>query len=133
VPAPAPALAPAPTSKRHPTPHTCAGYHPSQGWRPQPHHLSKPALWQRVRAEAKADADAEPTLASFLYSSILGHGSFEKSLCFILANKLASPTLFSTQLVKIIDDCYQENPAIVEAAIADMQVRLCGYRWVVCM
>ncbi|KAF6265090.1 trimeric LpxA-like protein [Scenedesmus sp. NREL 46B-D3] len=96
-------------------------YHPSQGWRPLPHHLSKPDIWQRIRQEAKADADAEPTLASFLYSSILGHSSFEKSLNFILANKLASPTLYSTQLVKIIEDCYKEEPSIVDAALADMQ------------
>lgn len=86
-----------------------------------PHHLTKAQLWDRMRQEAKADADAEPTLASFLYSSILGHASFEKSLNFILANKLASPTLYSTQLVKIIEDCYQADPAIVDAALADMQ------------
>ena len=86
-----------------------------------PHHLTKQQLWERMRAEAKADADAEPTLASFLYSSILGHNSFEKSLNFILANKLASPTLYSTQLVKIIEDCYTADRGIVDAALADMQ------------
>lgn len=86
-----------------------------------PHHLTKQQLWDRMRAEAKADADAEPTLASFLYSSILGHSTFEKSLNFILANKLASPTLYSTQLVKIIEDCYVADPGIVDAALADMQ------------
>eukprot|EP00879_Flechtneria_rotunda_P003074 GHRR01003294.1.p1 GENE.GHRR01003294.1~~GHRR01003294.1.p1 ORF type:complete len:377 (+),score=96.05 GHRR01003294.1:359-1489(+) len=101
-----------------------ADWHPSQGWRLMPHHLSKEQLWQRIRHEAKADADAEPTLASFLYSSILGHSSFEKSLNFILANKLASPTLYSTQLVKIIEDCYYEDRAIVDAAMADMQAVL---------
>lgn len=89
-----------------------------------PHHLSKQELWQRIRQEAKADADLEPTLASFLYSSILGHASFEKSLNFILANKLASPTLYSTQLVKIIGDCYSEDSGIVDAALADMQAVL---------
>jgi hypothetical protein len=46
--------------------------------------------------------DAEPTLASFLYSTLLVHASFEKSLAFTLSNKLASPTLFSTQLMKIM-------------------------------
>eukprot|EP00882_Tetradesmus_deserticola_P004372 GHRQ01004616.1.p1 GENE.GHRQ01004616.1~~GHRQ01004616.1.p1 ORF type:complete len:244 (+),score=80.25 GHRQ01004616.1:266-997(+) len=96
-------------------------YHPSQGWRPLPHHLGKQDIWHRIRQEAKADADAEPTLASFLYSSILGHSSFEKSVNFILANKLASPTLYSTQLVKIIEDCFTEEPSIVDAALADMQ------------
>lgn len=86
-----------------------------------PHHLTKQQLWDRMRVEAKADADAEPTLASFLYSSVLGHSTFEKSLNFILANKLASPTLYSTQLVKIIEDCYVADPGIVDAALADMQ------------
>lgn len=65
--------------------------------------------------------DAEPTLASFLYSSILVHNTFEKALSFILANKLASPTLFSTQLMKIMDDAYQQNPDIIESCIADLQ------------
>jgi serine O-acetyltransferase len=56
-----------------------------------------------------------------LYSSVLGHHTFEKTLAFILANKLASATLYSTQLMKIIDDCYKEEPAIIEACIADLQ------------
>jgi hypothetical protein len=30
--------------------------HPSQGWRPLPHHLSKQQLWGRIRHEAKTDA-----------------------------------------------------------------------------
>jgi len=98
-----------------------ADYHPSQGWMLLPHHLSKDQIWKKMKEEAKHDADSEPTLASFLYSSILGHHTFEKTLAFILANKLASATLYSTQLMKIIDDCYKEEPAIIEACIADLQ------------
>lgn len=85
-----------------------------------PHHPTKQQLWDTIREEAKGDADAEPTLASFLYSTLLVHASFEKSLAFTLSNKLASPTLFSTQLMKIMQDAYQEEPDLIEAAIADL-------------
>lgn len=30
--------------------------HPSQGWQPSPHHLTKQELWQTIQAEARADA-----------------------------------------------------------------------------
>lgn len=43
---------------------------PSRGWRPQPHHPSKAALWHTIRSEAMRDAMKEPALASFLYSSV---------------------------------------------------------------
>ncbi|KAI8476270.1 MAG: trimeric LpxA-like protein [Monoraphidium minutum] len=99
-------------------------YNPSQGWQAQPHHLSKAQLWERVREESKRDADAEPTLASFLYSSVLAHRSLEQALAFVLANKLASPTLYSTQLKQIAEDVYREDPAVFEAALADLQAVL---------
>ena len=31
-------------------------WHPSWGWKWMPHHLSKDALWQKIRQEARADA-----------------------------------------------------------------------------
>jgi serine O-acetyltransferase len=83
--------------------------------------LSKQEIWAVIKQEAKHDADSEPTLASFLYSNILVHATFEKALAFTLANKLASPTLFSTQLMKIASDAYAEEPALIEACLADLE------------
>jgi serine O-acetyltransferase len=68
--------------------------------------------------------DDEPTLASFLYSSILAHKSLEQALAFVLANKLASPTLYSTQLKQIAEDVYREDPSVMEAAMADLHAVL---------
>lgn len=99
-------------------------YHPSQGWVAQPHHLSKQQMWDRIREESKKDADAEPTLASFLYSSVLAHRTFEQALAFVLANKLASPTLYSTQLKQIAEDVFKEDPGVIEAAMADLHAVL---------
>jgi serine O-acetyltransferase len=65
--------------------------------------------------------DAEPTLASFLYSTVLAHRTFEQALAFVLANKLASATLFSTQIKQIAEDVYAEEPGVIDAAMADLQ------------
>jgi serine O-acetyltransferase len=164
-PAPAPRALLLPPSIIHAEP-----YHPSQGWRRQPHHLSREQLWERIRVESKRDAvsapasprlpaaqrpgqtaaapppveltltshpppspatpppkfnqDAEPTLASFLYSSILAHKTLEQALAFVLANKLASPTLYSTQLKQIAEEVYQSDPSVIDAAMADLQAVL---------
>ena len=51
----------------------------------------------------------EPSLASFLHSNIMMHHSLEKSMAFLLANKLASRTLLATQLVLLISEAYQSD------------------------
>lgn len=99
-------------------------YHPSLGWRALPHHKSEPELWATIRAEVQADADAEPTLASFLYSSVLGQPNLERSVSFILANKLGSPTLLGTQLMRLIQDAYEDDPEIIASCCADIQAVL---------
>ncbi|MCI32119.1 serine acetyltransferase 5-like, partial [Trifolium medium] len=55
-------------------------------------------LWSQIKAEARRDAESEPALASYLYSTILSHASLERSLSFHLGNKLCSSTLLSTLL-----------------------------------
>lgn len=50
-------------------------------------------LWAQIKAEARRDAECEPALASYLYSTILSHSSLERSLSFHLGNKLCSSTL----------------------------------------
>ena len=51
----------------------------------------------------------EPSLASFLHANILMHHSLEKSMAFLLANKLASRTLLATQLIQLITEAYQAD------------------------
>ncbi|GLC36489.1 hypothetical protein PLESTB_000153800 [Pleodorina starrii] len=96
-------------------------YHPSQGWRPQPHHLTKDQLWARIREEAQLDAASEPALASNLYSTILAHSNIEKSMAFLLANKLAWPTMLGMQLMRLIQDAYDDDSELMDACLADLQ------------
>jgi serine O-acetyltransferase len=80
----------------------------------------KDEIWERVRAEATADAQCEPMLASFIYSIILNHTSLEDALSFQLAGKLESHTLTAVSLRDLIDEAFYNDPSIGEAIRADM-------------
>ncbi len=77
------------------------------GWEPAAHHLSKAELWAVMRQEARAAAEKEPVLASFLHMTVIMHTTLEKSMAFLLANKLASPTLLGTQLTRLFMEAYE--------------------------
>uniref|UniRef100_A0A7S3R4K9 serine O-acetyltransferase n=1 Tax=Dunaliella tertiolecta TaxID=3047 RepID=A0A7S3R4K9_DUNTE len=79
------------------------------------------AIWQQIRREAAADAAAEPLLSSFLYASILAHDSFEKSLAFVLSNRLADTTLLPTQLFEIFVDVLSLDDDMRCGALADVE------------
>eukprot|EP00741_Cyanophora_paradoxa_P022678 tig00021493_g21901.t1 len=86
-----------------------------------PESLDDGELWEEIRAEAKADTQQEPALASFLYSVILAHSSLDDSLAFHLANKLASPTLLATQLMELFKQVIRSDPGIQDAYRADLR------------
>lgn len=96
----------------------------SGGWHQLPHHVSKEVLWQMLRAEVQEHVKGEPVLASHLHSSVLVHKNLEASMAFILANKLSSQTLLATPLMRLIQEAYDEEPDLVDAAVADMQAVL---------
>ncbi len=73
-----------------------------------------------MRTEVEQDVRAEPILASFLYATVLNHESFEESLSFLLALKLASPTIHSITLRDVMCHAHKEDPNLALAAIADL-------------
>ncbi|XP_060209909.1 serine acetyltransferase 5 [Lycium barbarum] len=77
-------------------------------------------LWTQIKAEARRDAEAEPALASYLYSTILAHSSLERSLSFHLGNKLCSSTLLSTLLYDLFVNTFSTDPDLRAAASADL-------------
>uniref|UniRef100_A0A2N9G4U1 serine O-acetyltransferase n=1 Tax=Fagus sylvatica TaxID=28930 RepID=A0A2N9G4U1_FAGSY len=78
-------------------------------------------VWAQIKAEAKRDAEAEPALASYLYSTILSHSSLERSLSFHLGNKLCSSTLLSTLLYDLFLNAFSSDPNLRSAAVADLR------------
>ncbi len=97
---------PLPASCATPRPRPAPSHPRSPAPRPHtPPHLPptllhpSPALPPPSRSsEAQHDASSEPLLSSFLYASILAHDSFELSLAFVLANRLANSTMLPTQV-----------------------------------
>ena len=82
--------------------------------------VSRDIIWDLMRWEAHQEAQREPLLVSFLYSSILNHDSLESSLAFLLANKLSSAAMISTQIQSLILDALTNDPSIGRAIRADI-------------
>ncbi|KAA8523227.1 hypothetical protein F0562_009650 [Nyssa sinensis] len=78
-------------------------------------------IWSQIKKEAHQDADSEPALASYLYSTILSHSSLERSLSFHLGNKLCSSTLLSSLLYDLFLDSFSSDPVLWSATVADLR------------
>lgn len=78
------------------------------------------SLWESIRVQTRKQAEAEPVLASFLYSTILNHDTLEAALSFHLANKLDSPALPAMLIREVIEEAMHKDPTIVESVRADL-------------
>jgi len=77
-------------------------------------------LWQKVREEAWRFSVSEPILASFFYSTILNHHSLKSALSYQLANRLGSNTMPAILIREVIEEAFDNDPEIVNAAMADI-------------
>ncbi|KAK9060800.1 hypothetical protein SSX86_021506 [Deinandra increscens subsp. villosa] len=78
-------------------------------------------VWGEIKAEVRRDAESEPALASYLYSTILSHSTLDRSLSFHLGNKLCSSTLLSTLLYDLFLNTFSGDPDLRSAAVADLR------------
>lgn len=67
------------------------------------------SLWETMQTEARAAAEEEPLLASFLFSTVLNHRTLPAALSFHLANKLASSAMPSTLLMRLFVDVLEDE------------------------
>jgi serine O-acetyltransferase len=82
--------------------------------------LPRNETWPRMRAEASAAAVREPALATFLHANLLGHQNFSDALSFRIAQKLSNADVNAMMWREICASAYRDEPAIVEAALADI-------------
>ncbi|MBF0431737.1 MAG: serine O-acetyltransferase [Fibrobacteria bacterium] len=77
-------------------------------------------IWDEIQKEAGRSAKKEPSLASFLYETILNHHKLEEALSFHLANKLSSPPLPAMVAREIIELAYKSDKSICRAIRKDI-------------
>jgi serine O-acetyltransferase len=89
-------------------------------------HQAKPALdtvdpvWARVRHEADDIVKREPELASFIYSTVLHHGTLEAAIIQRLADRLDHPAVSGELIRQAYADALEDVPATAEMFRADL-------------
>ncbi|MGL4859254.1 MAG: serine O-acetyltransferase [Enterobacteriaceae bacterium] len=78
-------------------------------------------VWQHIKDEARTLAECEPILASFFHSTLLKHHHLGSALSYILAVKLASEVMPAVAIREILEEGYQAQPAMIEAAASDIR------------
>jgi serine O-acetyltransferase len=76
--------------------------------------------WKRLRQEVLVMAKAEPMLAAYLHDTVLRHVTFEGSLAYFLAGKLASAYLTTTSMRDIIYETLIASHEVREAVRSDL-------------
>jgi hypothetical protein len=84
--------------------------------------VNRVAIWQTMCKEARADAETEPALASYLFSTVLAHRSLEDALAFVLANKLRSNVLLDSQLLQLFAAAYRKDASLVREVPPDSSI-----------
>ena len=77
-------------------------------------------VWTRIRDEAEEVARREPELASFIYSSILHHNSFEQAVVHRIAERLDHPDVSGELIRQAYADALEDDPSIGDAFRADI-------------
>lgn len=76
--------------------------------------------WRALKREARAVAEQEPLLSSFMHASVISHYSFERALASILANRLSDATLLPTHLFRNFREVLLNQPHVLRAAQEDL-------------
>jgi serine O-acetyltransferase len=85
------------------------------------HRLDKvDPVWTRIRAEAEEVARREPELASFIYSSILHHDTFEQAVVHRIAERLDHADVSGELIRQAYADALKDDPSLGEAFRADI-------------
>jgi len=77
-------------------------------------------VWERIRQEAHAVVEHEPILGGLVHSGLLHHHSLEHSLAYRMSLKLASGEMTDQILREIVDEAYDSDPSLGQAARADL-------------
>lgn len=87
---------------------------------PRPNLTSLDPVWTRICDEARQAVADEPLLGGVMHNSLLHHPTLERALAYRFSLKLASAEISEQILREIADEAYALEPALGEAARADL-------------
>ena len=87
---------------------------------PEPVRDSVSAVWEAIRDSAEQWSAREPMMAGWLTHCVLGARNFAYSLGVVLTDKLGDSVLPQQVLLPLVLEATADDPAIVEAAVADL-------------
>ena len=82
--------------------------------------VSVDPVWEEITAEAHAIIEAEPLMASLVYSAILTHKSLACALSYRMAHKLASGEMTESILRDAFDEAYGANCGLADIGRFDL-------------
>lgn len=77
-------------------------------------------VWNAIKQEAKEHSEREPMLASFFHATIIKHDTLGAALSYILANKLATPSMPAMAVREVVEEAYAGDKDIVLSAACDI-------------
>src|SRR5215471_14010565 len=77
-------------------------------------------IWERIRSEAEAVVRQEPQLASFIYTSLLGHDELTGAVVQRISDRLDHPVMTGTTIRQAFLDALADAPEIGDAFRADI-------------
>ncbi|MEZ8141262.1 serine O-acetyltransferase [Enterovibrio norvegicus FF-33] len=77
-------------------------------------------VWKAIKREAKEQTEREPMLASFFHATIIKHDTLAAALSYILANKLATPSMPAMAVREVVEEAYAGDSSIVASAACDI-------------
>jgi serine O-acetyltransferase len=83
--------------------------------------LEAPPVWAALRNEAERISATEADLAPLVNSVILKHADLAGALSYQIARKLGDQELRAMSVREICEEAYAADPAVVEAAEADLK------------
>ncbi|MCA0252761.1 MAG: serine O-acetyltransferase [Actinobacteria bacterium] len=95
--------------------------HPSFASQKASRSVSHVQIWNRIREEVAADAVVEPALGEFLRTAVLNHEHLEDALSYLLADKLAAPSVPAPRLRELIGHAFADDRSIGVAVREDLR------------
>ena len=77
-------------------------------------------VWDQITLEAQQAVQEEPLIGGFVHACILHHRSLQKALSYRIAAKLASNEMSMVVVREMVEEAFDQEPALVESARADL-------------